>query len=103
MDALGHVNNAVYLHYLEHAGWEHSLSVGMTLERYRQVGGIFVMRRIEIDYLRPAVAEEWLEIATWVPEMHGPRAVRKYHIRRAGTPDVILRATALWAWIDATS
>lgn len=103
MDALGHVNNAVYLHYLEHAGWEHSISLGMTASRYKELGGIFVMRRIEIDYLRPAVAEDWLEIATWVGEMRGPRAMRNYQIARAGAGDVLLRATGLWAWIDTAT
>ena len=28
MDALGHVNNAVYLHYLEQAAIEHSAAAG---------------------------------------------------------------------------
>ena len=100
MDALGHVNNAVYLHYLEDAGWQHSNHLGMTWERYNELGGIFVLRRIEIDYLRPAVAGDPLEIATWVHEMHGPRAVRKYQITHAETRQVLLRATGLWAWID---
>ncbi len=100
MDALGHVNNAVYWHYLEDAGWQHSNHVGVTWERYNELGGIFVLRRMEIDYLRPAVAGDRLEIATWVPEMHGPRAIRKYQITHAETGLVILRATGLWAWID---
>ena len=100
MDALGHVNNAVYLHYLEDAGWQHSNHLGMTWERYNELGGIFVLRRMEIDYLRPAVAGDPLEIATWVHEMHGPRAVRKYQITHAETRQVLLRATGLWAWID---
>lgn len=103
MDALGHVNNAVYLHYLEDAGWQHSDHVGVTWERYNELGGIFVLRRMEIDYLRPAVAGDWLEIATWVPEMHGPRAVRRYQITHAETARVLLRATSLWAWIDRIS
>ena len=103
MDALEHVNNAVYLHYLEHASWEHSMSLGMTAQRYKELGGIFVMRRIEIDYLRPAVAEDWLEIVTWVGEMRGPRAIRGYQITRSGSQETLLRATGLWAWIDTAT
>lgn len=34
MDALGHVNNAVYQHYLEQAAVEHAESLGFTLARY---------------------------------------------------------------------
>ena len=97
---LGHVNNAVYLHYLEQAAWEHSEYLGVTLARYDELGGVFVMRKLEIDYLRPAVAGDTLEIMTWAHEMHGPRAVRKYEIAHADTGKVLVRATALWAWIE---
>jgi len=44
MDALGHVNNAVYQNYLEQAAIEHSESLGFTLERYWELGGLFVLR-----------------------------------------------------------
>jgi acyl-CoA thioester hydrolase len=103
MDSLGHVNNAVYLHYFEHAAWEHSYSLGLTRERYAELGGIFVMRRLEIDYLRSAVAGDKLEIATWVHEMRGARAIRNYEIARAGGTELLARATSLWAWIEASS
>ena len=100
MDALGHVNNAIYLHYLEQAAWEHSEHLGITLADYDELGGIFVMRKMEIDFLRPAVAGDPLAIATWVHEMRGPRAIRKYTIAHADTGQVLVEATALWAWIE---
>ncbi len=66
MDAIGHVNNAVYQHYLEHAAIEHSEHVGFTVDRYKQLGGVFVLRKVEIEYLRAAVAGDLLEITTWI-------------------------------------
>jgi acyl-CoA thioester hydrolase len=54
MDALGHVNNAVYQHYLEQAAIEHSEHLGFNHQKYQELGGVFVMRRVELDYLRPA-------------------------------------------------
>jgi len=103
MDALGHVNNAIYLHYLEQAAWEHSESLGITLDRYTGLGGVFIMRKLEIDYLHPAVAGDTLEIATWVHAMHGARAFRKYQITNTRSGQVVARATALWAWIERAS
>ncbi|MDQ3589443.1 MAG: acyl-CoA thioesterase [Actinomycetota bacterium] len=52
-DAVGHVNNAAYLHYLEQAAIEHSAAVGYPLGRYREMGTLFIVRRHEVDYLRP--------------------------------------------------
>ena len=100
MDALGHVNNAIYLHYLEQAAWEHSEHLGLTLAGYEELGGIFIMRKLEIDFVRPAVAGDLLAITTWVHEMRGARAGRKYEIARAEDGQLLVQATALWAWIE---
>ncbi len=103
MDPLGHVNNAVYQHYLEQAAIEHSEWVGFTLERYRQLGGVYVLRRMAIEYLRPAVAGDELEITTWVGQMRGPRAVRHYEIHKQEEAEPLVTAEALWVWVDALS
>lgn len=103
MDALGHVNNAVYQHYLEQAAIEHSEHLGFTVDRYRELGGVFVMRRLEIDYLRPAVAGDTLGVTTWVGKMRGPRAVRRYEIRRQGEDALLVTAEATWVWVSAST
>jgi acyl-CoA thioester hydrolase len=103
MDVLGHVNNAVYQHYLEQAAIEHVEHLGFTLERYRQLGGVFVMRRIEIDYLRPSVAGDTLEITTWIHDMHRTRSTRRYEIRKQGHDQLLVTAEALWVWVDTTA
>jgi acyl-CoA thioester hydrolase len=100
MDALGHVNNAVYQHYLEQAAVEHSEHLGFNQERYQELGGIFVMRRIEIDYLRPAVAGDNLEVTTWLQTMRGSRAIRRYEIRKPGDEQLLVTAETLWVWVN---
>lgn len=103
MDAQGHVNNAVYQHYLEQAAIEHSESLGFTPSRYRELGGTFVMRRVTIDYLRPAFAGETLALTTWLKEMRGTRTIRQYEIRKQAESDLLVTAEALWVWVDATT
>jgi acyl-CoA thioester hydrolase len=100
MDALGHVNNAVYQHYLEQAAVEHSEHLGFNQERYQKFGGVFVMRKIEIEYLRSAVAGDTLEVSTWLQQMRGPRAIRRYEIRKQGEQELLVTAEALWVWVD---
>ena len=100
MDALGHVNNAVYQHYLEQAAIEHSEFLGFGPKGYEELAGVFVMRRIDIEYLRPAVAGDTLEVTTWLQQMRGPRAVRRYEIRKQGEEQLLVTAEALWVWVD---
>ncbi len=120
MDALGHVNNAVYLNYLEQAGIEHSAALGYDGERLRELGGLFIARRHEIDYLRPAIAGDCLVVVTWIAEQRGAQAVREYilaridnhegalpadHFLAAGFPAPVaplVRARTHWVWVGAT-
>ncbi|HYH11295.1 MAG TPA: acyl-CoA thioesterase [Thermomicrobiales bacterium] len=83
-DPLGHVNNAVYLNYLEQAAIDHATLVGWSQENLeREVGGVFVARRHEVDYLRPAMEGDRLEVVTWAETMGMATAMRRYVIRRA--------------------
>ncbi len=103
MDSLGHVNNAVYLHYLEQVAFEHSEALGFDLPRYAEIGGVFVLRKLAVEYLRPSVAGDTLELTTWIQEMRGPRAVRRYEVRKLDGPELVITAEALWIWVDAAT
>ena len=59
------------------------------------------MRRIEIDYLRPAIAGDRLQVTTWLEEMRGSRGVRRYEIRKPDNDHLLVTAEALWVWVDA--
>lgn len=103
IDALGHVNNAIYQQYLEQAAMAHSEHLGFSLDRYRELGGVFVLRRIELEYLRPAAANDILTITTWIMELRGASAIRRYEIRKQGERQLVLAAEALWVWVDMVS
>jgi YbgC/YbaW family acyl-CoA thioester hydrolase len=85
VDGLGHVNNAAYLNYLEQAAIDHAAFVGLNMERLRAWGGVFVARRHEIDFLRPAYAGDTLQILTWLAVPVGARVERQYRIFRQET------------------
>jgi YbgC/YbaW family acyl-CoA thioester hydrolase len=79
-DLLGHVNNAVYLHYMEQAAIEHATYLGLTVEASRAFGGVFVARRHEIEFLRAAYPGDVVRVQTWLLEPHGARVSRCYQI-----------------------
>lgn len=53
VDSQGIVNNAVYLHYLEHTRHEFCREVGTTFKDMQQRGIDPVLRSVEIEYLTP--------------------------------------------------
>ncbi len=121
-DPLGHVNNAVYLGYLEQAAIDHAAAAGWPASRLRdEFGAVFVARRHEIDFLRPAFENDVLEITTWPESLSGAKAMRAYQIRHieakpvALPPDrlidpvelvsaprheIVVTASTAWAFVD---
>jgi acyl-CoA thioester hydrolase len=90
VDALGHVNNAAYLNYLEQTAIDHASYLGLTLDRLRALGGVFVAHRHEIVFFKPAFAGDLLRIATWLDAPRGARIERHYIVFRGSdlTSDV---------------
>ncbi|MDP8972356.1 MAG: acyl-CoA thioesterase [Actinomycetota bacterium] len=124
LDPLGHVNNAVFLTYLEEAAIEHAAAAGWLSSRLREHGGVFIARRHEIDFLQPAVEGDLLQVRTWAEAMNGARARRAYEIIRLnraegasprdGLIDVadfepaqraalLVRARTEWAFVDVVA
>lgn len=85
VDALGHVNNASYLNYLEQAAIDHATFLGLTLDRLRNLGGVFVARRHDIVFLKPSFAGDLLRVVTWLEEPRGARITRHYAVFREKT------------------
>lgn len=82
-DPLGHLNNTVYLGYLEQAAIDHAVAEGWPASRLQsEFGAVFIARRHEIEFLLPSFENDILEIVTWPVEISGARARRGYHIRR---------------------
>jgi acyl-CoA thioester hydrolase len=97
MDVQGHVNNAVYLHYVEEAAIEHAGLIGFGPERLRELGGTWVVRRHSITYRRPAVAGDDLDVTTTIASLERTRGTRRTTIARAG--EVLAEAETEWVWV----
>lgn len=76
-DALGHVNNAVYLSYLESGRLAYMRRVfGVT--DWRKIE--FIVARVEIDYRSPSFAGETLTVGTRVCRLGGASFDMAYRI-----------------------
>lgn len=100
VDPQRHVNNAAYLSYIENCVMDMARDRGWPAERIEQEGFAIVARQYRIEYLRPAFLDDELEIGTWVSDKKRATAVRHYEIRRAETDELLVRARALWVWIN---
>ena len=100
IDELGHVNNAVWVQWIQEVALDHWYSVA---DPAHQSAYIWVIVRHEIDYLRAAFAGDVLTANTWVGE--APQGARfDRHMEFVGADGKVrVRAKTQWAIIDKAS
>ena len=93
IDEYAHVNNTVYLQWLDGIAWAHSARLGMPLERCLALRRGMAIRHTRVDYLEAAVLADHLLIATWIIASDGKlRCSRRFEILRAADGKRVLDA-----------
>ncbi len=95
IDELNHVNNIVYLRYVQDAASGHWKTVPQEIAT--QI--IWVARRHEIDYLKPAFLGDELVVKTWVDNFVGVKSIRHCEIMRG--EEILARSLTHWIALDA--
>lgn len=99
IDELGHVNNAVWVQWMEQVATAHWRSIA---DPVHQDAYVWVVVRHEIDYLRAVLKGETITARTCVGEPKGARFDRHMEfVGEDGKPRV--RARTDWAIIDKAS
>ena len=96
-DALGHVNNAVYLEYLELARVEWIRRVLGAVET-KDFG--VILARVEIDYKSPAFHHETLVAGVKVVELGGASMLMEYRIEDKKTGRLVAQAKTVMVGYD---
>jgi acyl-CoA thioester hydrolase len=100
VDELGHANNLACLRWMNAAAVAHSAALGWPMENYFKQGHGWVVRRHEVEYLRPAPPDAAIIVRTWVQTVERASSWRCYEVRLGGSEQVIARGRTLWAWVD---
>src|SRR5271166_3583516 len=104
IDAYEHVNNAVYMTWFDRTAWEHSAALGLPIEKCLLLDrGMAVLRSV-IAYLRPAVRDDAIRVATWILPADGKlRVRRRFQVRRETDGATLARAEIEYACIELSA
>jgi acyl-CoA thioester hydrolase len=96
IDSLNHVNNIVYLKWVNDIAEKHwsILSNDEVNEKY-----FWVTVRHEIDYLQSALLGDEITVYTWVGESAGVKSIRHVHIYKGET--LLVKTKTTWCLIDS--
>jgi acyl-CoA thioester hydrolase len=93
IDEYAHVNNTVYLQWLDAIAWAHSAKLGMSLEQCLALRRGMAIRHTRVDYLDAALLGDELLIATWLVVCDGRlRCARRFEILRIADEKRVLDA-----------
>jgi acyl-CoA thioester hydrolase len=98
IDLLGHVNNAVYLSYLEQARALYLQNLGL-----RQHHPTTILVRNEIDYRRALHLGDPLEVAVRVSNIGNKSLEFQYEVRSSGAVCAVASSVHVWFDFDANA
>lgn len=84
-DMAGIVYYANYLRYIERARSDWVREIGIDQLEMKADGVVFAVRRMEADYIAPAVFDDLLEVRTWATSIGPARMVMTQQVWRADT------------------
>src|SRR5690554_5527113 len=98
IDEMGHVNNVVYLQWVQDVALAHWKSVsGADDDKVH----LWVTLRHEIDYRKEIKPEEEIIAETWVASMEGVKSERMTRIFNPTTNETKAEVRTLWCLLDA--
>lgn len=100
IDGLGHVNNLVYLRWLQSAAVAHSTEQGWSPSAYQQLRQGWVVRSHFIEYLSPAFPSDAIVVRTWIADMKRVTSLRRYQILRPSDGKQLATAATNWAFVN---
>lgn len=104
IDGYGHVNNAVYVRWLDDCAWSHSGALGLPAEACSRLGRGMAVWRTQINYIQPAFEGDAIEIGTWLTSNDQRlRIDRRFQMRRSSDGETLLRALIHYVCIDLAS
>ncbi|MEM7740433.1 MAG: thioesterase family protein [Pseudomonadota bacterium] len=104
IDGFGHVNNVVYLRWLDATVWAHTRHVGLSEDRCLALNRGMAAIRHEIDYLAAARLGDEVVVTNWIAANDGKlRATRHFYIVRPADETMLLRAKTDYVCTNLTT
>jgi acyl-CoA thioester hydrolase len=103
IDMFGHASNIAFIRWIQEAAIAHSAARGLDVDAYQRLGAFFVVRRHEVDYLRPVLRGDALVLRTWIDSAAAAKCERAVDIVRQDDGVLVAKARTTWGYVEATT
>ena len=99
IDANDHVNNVVYVSWMQDLAVAHSKAV-MPKHLLAELGFTWVARSHHVEYLSPAFSGDQIEARTWLTGYRRVRCHRRYEFIRTSDQKLVARGETDWVLVS---
>ena len=104
IDSYGHVNNAVYLSWLEACAWAHSDALGFGEARCVEMQRGMAVRNLNLEYLAACYEGDEILVGNWLIANDGKlRATRRFQLINRTRGQVAMRGEILYVCMNLSS
>ncbi len=103
LDALGHVNNVVYMSWMQDVALAHSTALGLGMNEYLTFNHAMVASEHHVKYRKPCFAGDELILRTWLGELTAFATTRHYLFYRKQDRTVVFQAQSLFVCVELSS
>lgn len=100
IDGAGHLNNAMYVSYIQDCAVQASTQFGWPPDRFLTCKQGFLATQYRIEYLQPAFLGDEVACATFLSELKGATAVRHFSLTRVPDKTLLARAQVKFSWVN---
>ena len=100
LDVLGHVNNVVYVQWMQNIALAHSTVLGLDLDAFIALKHAMVAGEHQMKYRKACVLGDQLILRTWLGELNALSSVRHYAFYRLSDGEVVFQAQTRWVCVE---
>jgi acyl-CoA thioester hydrolase len=98
-----HVNNVAWVRFIAELADAHSCALGLDRAAYLSLGGMWFVRRHEVEYLRAASLGDSIVEETWLSELRGAHCLRNSRFRSRGSGELLVASVTRWVWVTTSN
>lgn len=100
IDILGHVNNVVYVQWMQDVASAHIETLGVGLEQYLEMKHAMVAIEHYVQYRKAALLGDDIILRTWLYDINALYLFRQYAFFRASDKSLLFTGNTKWACIE---
>lgn len=100
IDSLGHVNNVVYMHWMQDVATAHIDALGLGVSEYMELKHAMVAVEHHVQYRKAAFEGEKIILRTWLDDINALYSFRQYVFYRPQDQSVLFMGNTKWACVE---